>query len=93
MDQKVIDFLNGQREAHSAYRATHYAVYFGLREVTVEVQDRGPEAATDRFRVYAEWARPDEESALRGDHHLGDAAATLEEALASVNWWIFEPQS
>lgn len=95
MDQAVIDFLNSLPEGSEATRVSNYTVWMGNREVDIRVYDRGAGVGHTRFSVWADWARPDEEASARGGktYSLGNAAATLDEALNNVHWWKFQPSN
>lgn len=92
MSQQVIDFLNSQDDASEAVEVTSYRVYFGGREVTVNVRDRGASVGDTRFAVEAYWTRPDEESSDGRGRSFGNAQPSLQAALDAVHWWEFTPR-
>lgn len=93
MDQQVIEYLNSRREASEAVMLHSYAVFFGGREVLVQVRDRGPGTGGTRYSVYATWATPLPNETQGITYSLGNAAPTLQEALDGVHWWKFDPNN
>lgn len=70
-----------------------YLVFFGGREVLVQVRDRGPGTGDTRYSVYATWASPLPGETGGKTYSISNAASTLKEALEDVEWWKFDPDN
>lgn len=88
--QQILDYLNSREGASEAALVSSYHVDIDNREVTVEIHDHGVAAGEYRFFVSAEWStRDDDESAANFGSSVANPAATLEDALGDINWWVF----
>lgn len=92
MDQIVLEFLNDRSDGTEAASVRTYRVYIGSREVTVEVQDGGPDAGSGRYSVAAYFSdipEVDRHAATQG-YSIGNPDGDLVGALHNVHWWEFD---
>ena len=89
----VMNFFEDRANASSCIKVTTYRVYIANREVKLEVWDRGPAALQNRFIVYARFAELTEGELLEMNtfgETLGNGGYTIEDALMSAHWEVFD---
>lgn len=72
-------------QADDVYELRHFTVYRKNRALDLTILDRGEGSGQHRFTVEVRGANEGD-----NENSVGHGEATLEDALHSVNWWVFD---